>query len=194
MQVDSAKVGDVAEQNGEPLRPADGFTILEVVIALTIFAIVVTGLATSTALALRIVGASNGRQIASQLATREIESLRRTSYATLGLTGPIASPVPGTLDDKVDVATQRFTVPDGPGAEALITTGPVVHNPATVPVRGFLFTVTRYVTWVDDPAISPSTQDYKRLTVAVQWRQKSLTGGPSRVVLSTLVTDAKVDF
>lgn len=180
----------------------DGLTILEVVIALTIFAIVITGLATSTALGLRIVSASNGRQIASQLATKELERLRRTAYDDIALSAT-PSLVAGTLDSAlVGSPATDFAVP-GAGTEPLVVsaTGKVGHTdteadgvtlkPKTV--EGFSFTITRYVTWVDDPDL-PLIQDYKRATIAVQWRQKTATGGASRVVLSSIFSVGKVVF
>lgn len=189
------------ETRSQPRLGEDGFTILEVIIALTIFAIVITGLATSTALGLRIVSASNGRQIASQLATKELEKLRRTPYLEIGLNGSIIS-VPGTLDDSqlaLSIPPGTFLVPGGLSPEPLVpvATGDFFHSdpaPATtVNVEGFSFTITRYVTWVDDPDIA-GTQDYKRASIAVQWRQKTAAGAPSRVVLSSLFGVGKVIF
>lgn len=158
--------------------------------ALTLFALVMSGLATSTAIGLRLVSSSNGRQLASQLATREIELLRRGNYASIGLSAAI-TPVAGTLDDNVSGSPQAFLVPEGPATPetVIINAGGVSHvvDPATTVVEGFVFKVHRYVTWVDDPAIAGS-QNYKRVTVAAQWNAKTASGGPSRVVMSSLFT------
>lgn len=175
-----------------------GFTILEVVIALTIFALVMIGLATSTAVGLRLVGASNGRQLASQLATRELELLRQENYDDVALlTTDALSVDPGTLDDpNLDPVAQTFLVPDGPTTpEALVLSlnGVVTPRVTTETIEGFKFSIRRYVTWVDDPAIA-GTQDYKRVTVAVQWTAKAVTGAPSRVVLSSLFSPGRVSF
>lgn len=191
-------MGDIEAE--EPVSRESGFTILEVVIAMTIFAIVLTGLATSTALGLRIVSASNGRQIASQLATKELEQLRRAAYTSIGLT-VAPSLVAGSLDSQLSGSPPTdFAVP-GAGTEPLVLGGTVAHTDTLAdgvtlkptPVEGFSFTITRYVTWVDDPDLS-GPQNYKRVTIAVEWRQKSISGGPSRVVLSSLFGLGKVVF
>lgn len=187
------------ETRSLPCYREGGFTILEVVIALTIFALVMTGLATSTAIGLKLVARSNGRQLASQLATRELELLRQASYSNVGLLAAPTAADPGTLDEgRLDVGAQKFLVPDGPATpEAVIVvagTGAVNPRVTTESVGGFQFTIHRYVTWVDDPAISSSTMDYKRATVAVQWRASGPAGGPSRVVLSSLFSPGVVTF
>ena len=65
------------------MRPArSGFTIIEVLVAVTILSIGVVALAGSSATVTRMIGRGKIDTRAAQLATRQLEALRLTAYST----------------------------------------------------------------------------------------------------------------
>src|SRR5262245_61213497 len=75
-------------QSGGPRRRrfgAEGFTMLELMTAMSILAVVALGFATSTALGLRTVLLARQRQTASELATARLEHLRSVPYSQVAL-------------------------------------------------------------------------------------------------------------
>ncbi len=168
-----------------------GFTILEVVIALGLFALVAVGLALSTNTGLDLTRTSNNRQVATQLAARWMEDARATPYDFLGMdpgeqyfTGP-DSPDHELLT--LDSGTYLFEVGGGFGAEPLVVLpdGPGVSRHDEVQLHGTWFELWRYVTWVPDGTGEPP--EMKRVTVIVRWAGTAPAGGPNQVVLSALV-------
>src|SRR5687767_9048254 len=66
-------------------RDEDGFSILETVLALALFAVMVVGIAASAGSGLRLTSTSNARQEATQIGVRAIEVMRGANYDTLGM-------------------------------------------------------------------------------------------------------------
>jgi prepilin-type N-terminal cleavage/methylation domain-containing protein len=90
-----------------------GFTILEVTVAMGLFALVALGLATSTKAGLNLIGSSNGRQTATQLAARWMEESRGLPYDALGMSATEAYETDATSPDSaVDDGT--FDAGSGP--------------------------------------------------------------------------------
>lgn len=196
--VDIARVFKARREVLKAGSAEQGFTIIETVIAIGLFALLIAGVATSTSLGLRIVGGSSARQSATQVASQEIESLRAEGYARLGhvtAPSPLGSPNPDNPDNDIvpsascTPTTQPcYRVPDI-GLETFVSgTGVTVHGPDTVTRQGQTFTVYRYVTVV---AAAPTL---RRLTVVAQGTGKAPAGGPNRVVLSTVFSTGVIAF
>lgn len=135
---------------------------------------------------------AQAREQLSAYGQRELERLRTTAYADLGLaTLPSSAPAGNAPDDSQPnnphnpnyyVNGGQFRVMadysnklSGPAAgvasagEELVSGGTVTPGPDTASVGGISILVHRYVTWRDDPGC-PSctgTHDTKRITVAV---------------------------
>src|SRR5215213_6417591 len=70
------------ERNGD-----EGFTLIEVVVALGVFAILATAFASTLSSSLRSLSVSRQRTTAEQLASSQMEELRRITYDDLGTVG-----------------------------------------------------------------------------------------------------------
>ncbi len=163
----------------------DGFTIVELVIALAVLAMVIAPLGRVFWSAIRTAGAAGHRTDGAAIASREIEGMRAVPYAQVGFyadqPGYVAtfegfttvslgatSPATGTLIPQMQPET-----PD-PNAATGYAPDPDPAN-ATAIVQGSVhFTVLRYVVWADaHDASSTYTQAYKRLTVLVSWSDQT---------------------
>ena len=78
------------------VRPNDGFTLIEVLVAMTIAAIGFLGLAATHIASVRATALGRNVSIASNVATETIETMRRLPYAEVLTTSPI-SVTRGTL-------------------------------------------------------------------------------------------------
>lgn len=149
-----------------------GFSILEVMMALALFAIVIVGLATTTYAGFRLVGTSDTRQTATQVAHREMELLRSVPYASVGLVTSTVSSYNG---------------------EPVVLGGIAQPGPDAITSEGERFTVTRWVTSVDDPATTSTTEDYKRVTIVVDWRRQD-GGNVAPTIVSSVFTSGNVGW
>lgn len=164
-----------------------GVTILEVMAALGVFALVAVGLATTTHTSLDLVGASNQRQTATQVANTWVEDARSTPYDAIGMTegesyetADAASP-----DAAVNPDTLQYAGDDGTEDLVVLATGVtgLVHH-EHVTVNGTDLALYRYVTWVADGA---EPHALKRVTVVVQFAAPDIRG-ERRVTQSTLIS------
>src|SRR5437763_11223637 len=91
----------------ERARDEAGFTLIEMVVAVGLSAIVFTALAASLAGALRTVQVQKTRTMANEVATQGIEDLQRFKYSNLGLcaapTRPNGGAAPAGFDTIVSV-------------------------------------------------------------------------------------------
>ena len=172
-------------------RDEQGFTIAEVVIALTLLAVVLVGLGVSVSSGLRLTGRSNGRQTATQHATRALELLRTVDFEVIGLpAGTVYETDPDSPDANVDTSTtpKRFTAPlEGAVVEDVVEggTGTLEHLELIPGPRPFR--LYRYVTW------PTPEQDHKRVTVVVRWGGTTV-GGPNQVVLSSMYSRGRIEY
>ena len=90
------RIGEGDRADGD--RADSGFTVVELIVALSIMAIVMAGLAPALDAALQTASIGNRRTAANGLATAAIEQMRSVSYPTVGYT---AEPAPcGPTDRK----------------------------------------------------------------------------------------------
>src|SRR5205814_2349936 len=73
-------------------RNEDGFTLIEMTIAVGLSAVIFTGLAFSLGSSLRTMQLQKSRTLANEVATQGIEDLQRLSYSSLGLCGAPTRP------------------------------------------------------------------------------------------------------
>lgn len=155
-----------------------GFTISEVAVAIGLFAVIIVGVAASAMAGMTLVGRSSARQIAVQLAAKELEELRARPFPEIGhTTAPPAEPAPSP---NARISGTNFDVPNV-GSEALLvdTAYKVTPQKEAVTTERIRFTIYRYVT------AAPGS--LKRVTVTVTWEGGS-TSTPNRVDVSTLVS------
>jgi prepilin-type N-terminal cleavage/methylation domain-containing protein len=84
--------GTGAGADGTRPTACDGFTLVELLVALMIATIALVALAFTLAAALKVAGLQKTRSQANEIATQAIEDLQRLDYDHLG----VCSPAPGT--------------------------------------------------------------------------------------------------
>jgi prepilin-type N-terminal cleavage/methylation domain-containing protein len=144
-----------------------GFTLIEMVVTLTIIGGVFLSLSFVMFGSLRALGASRQRSIFTDLANKEMESLRSLPYEDVGVRSD-------------DLTTYSGTPPQHDGRDAVIID--VVANPATLAppavsvvttstIQGITlpYTVRRWVTWTDPDA--STGHKFKRLHIEVTWSE-----------------------
>jgi type II secretory pathway pseudopilin PulG len=145
----------------------DGFTLIEVIVAFALAAMVFTALAIAMAGGLKAVRVAKDRTRGNELATAAIEDLQRFDYDHLGLcpasggsgvtdpgTQSFQSLSPVTLNCSSTVVLEEPCTP---------TVGQVPKAAYSCRVESVNYTVQRYVVWGD------SGQTKKRLAVFVNW-------------------------
>ncbi len=168
------------ERGNRADRDEGGFTIIELVVAMAILALVMAPMARVFWSAMRTAGVASHRTDGSSIASREIEGMRAVPYGqvgfyadqtgatstfegyttvSLGSTSPASGSVPQIQPQTPDPSAASSFVPDPDPANA----GPIVQGNVS-------YAVQRYVVWVDaQDASSTYIKAYKRLTVTVSW-------------------------
>jgi len=146
-------------------RDSDGFTMIEVIISLSLLAFVMVALTPVFYASLRTASGTSTRTEAAALATRDVEAMRSVPYADVGF----YADQPGFLSGYGG----RETV-------VLANTTPVGVTPDFIPLTTELFasrtfTVRRNITWADAAEAGGVTraQAYKRTEVFVSWTNES---------------------
>jgi type II secretory pathway pseudopilin PulG len=148
-------------------RDESGLTIIEMVVAFSLLAIVVLAMTSSVAVGFNLVRKSKVDQIATQLANSEIERIRRIR----DVTGETAEA--GNRGGYKDIGT--CTMQGG-------TCVPSGYPPGVIPasrektVRGITYVITVDIVYKSDPVQGePDTyDDYKLVTVSVEPKQPVL--------------------
>lgn len=164
-----------AADAGRAAAGEGGFTILEVVIAMTIVAGAFTALAHATFGGMAALQASRARSVFIELANAEIEDLRALRYDALGVstTDPdLAAAYPGNEFKNgkavlIDVAAKQAadpTFPAPPAAVEVRTSAPAEGVPTP-------YTVRRWVTWSKAAGASGATL-IKRIHVKFEWMDR----------------------
>jgi Tfp pilus assembly protein PilV len=168
-----------------------GFTLVEVGVALAIFATIVIGLTASLLTGLQLVGRSSARQNAVQIASRSVEELRAVPFSELGHNpAPSGSGAPAG-DPDASISGSNYTVP-APNSiteplavnsayivkDVCTVTNCILHK-EDVTTENVKYTVYRFVT------VPASQTARKRVSVTVTWTG---SGSRQRVDTTTLVT------
>jgi type II secretory pathway pseudopilin PulG len=182
----------------------EGFTIVELVIAMGLLAIISASMAGVFYGAIRTAGAAAHRTDAASIAGREIESMRAVGYGSVGFYQDQTSyPGNGSQQwtdpadgNKYAVVTLGATTPAGapsqiqpvspdPNAASAFVPDPNPANANPIVQGGVSYTVQRYVVWVDaKDAVTSYDLAYKRLTVIVSWTDQV---GPHQVRQDSLL-------
>ncbi len=173
-----------------------GMGLVDLMVAISILSLVMTGLALSIGVNFKSVALSRGRQVAESVANKRLEELRDVDYASMALASqPVRSTDPENPDYYVSADGVNYDVTGTGQNEVLIVapgTGPVVHVESPVTVGTTVVDVYQYVTWVDDPAIA-GTQNLKRLSVVVQYHTTPTLGGSKFLRESVVLTNGTVN-
>lgn len=135
-------------------REEEGFTLIELVVALSVLAVAVAATATVFYAGIRTGSADTHRVNGVALASRMSDQLRLVAYDRLGMADGTSSsndPVCDSASPIVIVANPAVAASDPPASTANVT-----------------YTVQRCVQWVAD-SHPWSSQSYKRTTVVVSW-------------------------
>jgi hypothetical protein len=169
-------------------------TLVELIVAITLLTLVMTGLAASVGISLKTVQLARSRQVAEAAANKRLEELRDVDYPQLAMDSmPVYDANPDKPDHFVDGTSYDYT---GKGdLEPMIVEtsppGPVRHVESPVTVGSTTVDVYQYVTWVDDPGIA-GTQNLKRVTVVVEYHHVALKGTSNILRESMVITPGSV--
>jgi prepilin-type N-terminal cleavage/methylation domain-containing protein len=138
----------------------EGFTLIEMVIAIALSAFVFMALAYSLMAGMRSLAIAKARTRGNEVATQGIEDLQRFSYAQLGICGTPPSNPPADLGDPVQLTGGcNGTVEDSCNNQS----GTVISYSYTCSRNGIAYAVNRYIAWSD------GNHTVKRLAVFVNW-------------------------
>jgi type II secretory pathway pseudopilin PulG len=173
----------VTKARGRSRNDEQGFTIIDVTVALALLAIVASSLAGVFWTAIRTAGVADARTAGASLASREIESIRAVSYDTIGFytdqTG-YATTFEGfntvTLGATTPVGSPSLTQPltPDPNAKASFNPDPDPTNAQPIVIDNVSYSVKRYIVWTNaQDASTTYTEAYKRMTVIVSWTDRA---------------------
>lgn len=157
-----------------------GMSLIELIIAISLLAIIMLGLSASIGVAYKAVALGRQRQVAEAAANKRLEELRDVDYLQLAMSEtPTKSNDPTNPDYWVASEGERYDVTGRGEFETLvvdpITPGPVQHIESPVVIGTTKVDVYQFVTWVDAPDV-PGTQNLKRITVVVKYRNIAVQG------------------
>jgi prepilin-type N-terminal cleavage/methylation domain-containing protein len=187
---------DASRPAAAALRAEAGMTLIELVVAITLLAIIMLGLSASIGTAFQAVALGRQRQVAEAAANKRLEELRDVDYAQMAMSEqPIRSTDDTNPDHWVSSTGTSYDVTGRGEYEPLIvdaaTPGPVLHVESPVVVGTTKVDVYQFVTWVDAPDV-PGTQNLKRITVVVKYRNISTPGTAHVLRESVLFTNGTV--
>lgn len=175
------------------LRPAsseDGFTIVELMAALSILAIGFFSLAGAMGLGFRQVALGRQRQTATEVGNGRVEHLRNVPYEAVALTSqPVQDPDPNEPDSFVSSDGTQYDVTGDGDFEDLIVDeagGQVLHLEDPVTVGKTVMEIWQYVTWFDQ------ANEIKRLTVVIVYKPVAAAGRVRTVRVSSFFTRGTV--
>lgn len=151
----------------------DGFTVVELLVAITLAAFLFTALGSVMLASMAAVGIQKSRTQGNEIATVGIEDLQRLKYNALGLCAPPSPPVPTDMADTVLLPNcTGTTVKFGPCESAAQPANSVADEEYTCVRRSINYVVRRFVSYGD------IAHTEKRLAVVVDWTDE---GGKHRV-------------
>lgn len=144
-------------------REDDGFTLMEMMIALMIMAVVLTALLPALFGTMRATTSSNARSVANGLAVSATEQMRSIPYYEVGWTSTPS--VCANPNDPSNPDKQPVTLSSG-------TTTPLTAV-TTKTVGHVSYTVTRCLYWIDSTVTNDSLA-YKQSIVTVSWSSNGI--------------------
>ena len=157
MQSGPVRADNIPMEGVQPdARAESGFTILELIVALTVLAIALFGIASVFDASVRTSDLDIRRTEAVALSVQAVESLRAVPYSTLGLAPSDPSPA--------DACDAGSTVVRASGAPYAAVTSQTVN--------GVTYAIDRCVVWAQASS-GGSTTAYKRVTAAVSWTDQA---------------------
>jgi prepilin-type N-terminal cleavage/methylation domain-containing protein len=185
-------IADERDASG-PRSGSDGFTLIELVVAISLLAIVVGGFVASLGLGFRTIALARQRQTAASIAEARLEHLRSIPYTQLGIQEVLTkSGDPENPDYDLSADGSQFDV-DGTMEPVIVDPAGVAHIEDPVNVGTTVVEIYQYVTWVDDAGI-PGTQDYKRATVIVVYKTPTVDGISKEVRASAVFSSGTVSI
>lgn len=170
-----------------------GFTMVELIGAVSILAIGFLALMGTFSAASRYLVQSRQRQVASELANGRLEHVRNLPYNNVGLSSaPVRSLDPENPDYWVNASGTGYDYTHAGTYETLVNTGVLAHIEGPTTIGTTTVTVYQYVTWIDDPAGGATAEDYKRVTIVAAYSASANPGRPKSVQVSAFVTDGNV--
>lgn len=147
------------------LAGEDGVSLIELVMASGIFALVLASLAYTGTMAFADAALSRNRGVATGLANQALEQVRAVPYNTLAL-GLATSDLQSGTDPAITSSAGAYRyggerIPNGNNA----TVAPLVPHRAAQTIDSVAYTVATYVTYLDDDTTSRAL----RVTVKVSW-------------------------
>lgn len=180
-------------------RDEDGFTIVELVVALALIGVVAVGFMLSVNLGFRTIAVARQRTTASELATKRLENLRNVPFDRIAINRTFLVPTdpplqyssdPESPNHAMSVDSTKYDVTGKGDFEPLIlddADGEIDYIDDPIRVGSTVMEVYQYATWVDDPDI-PGAQNYKRITVVVKYKAPAVNGVSKFLRSSTLFT------
>jgi len=171
---------------------SDGFTLIELVVAISLLAIVAGGFVASVGLGFRTIALARQRQTAASIAEARLEHLRSVPYVDVALSSALTkSSDPTNPDYGVSTDGTQFDIGHGTMETLIVDPAGVAHLEDPVYVGTTVMQIYQYVTWVDDPGIT-GTQDYRRATVVVVYKNPALNGISRTVRASAIFSEGAV--
>jgi Tfp pilus assembly protein PilV len=184
------------------LRGEAGFSLAELLVAVLVLSLAVTGLLALVQGSRNSATRSEHREVAAELGEREVERLQALDYGAVALkSAPAAATDPADPNYYLSACGSstcyRWDQSGSSPLEPLVidaangdsSANPQSHS-VTAPSGGERISaqIYRYVTWADDPSCTAErcegSTDYKRITVVVK-----VNGGPSKTIVSSIVPD-----
>lgn len=141
--------------------PEGGFTLVEMVVAITILGVIFMAVAGVLESGLRSLAAAKARARGNEIATQGIEDLQRFSFNNLGLCTEPTGTAPAGLETPVMLGCNGTYTEEDPCHPSTAGTVPKWSYDCTQ--NNITYSVKRYVAWTD------ALQTTKRLAVYVEW-------------------------
>jgi prepilin-type N-terminal cleavage/methylation domain-containing protein len=164
------RVVQVPEER-EPLQGEAGMTLAEVMVAILVLGVVLSGFAAAIMGSLRAINLSEREVRATSLAQQSVEEFQSIDWEAAGLyTNEVtAAPTAWNGGDTLTYDGDDLVLLPSPAADARLAQVPM---PRSESVQGNVtYTVDRYITWVDGD--NDGTRETKRFTALVTWPDRS---------------------
>jgi prepilin-type N-terminal cleavage/methylation domain-containing protein len=171
---------DGSRHLAEPPREA-GMTLIELMVALSVLAVVMAGLGGVIGISYKTVALSRQRQVAEAVVNQQLEQIRDIDFSRLSLTQNAPTPAHSTdttnPDYYVSADGVNYDVTGAGKNEALIINNPspgtVDHVQSPVTVGTTQVDIYEYVTVAGGTTSSPTL---KRVTVVAKYRNQAVNG------------------